>query len=139
MENLKKHFFPSSRPAGGIEPRSVFHIDNSDHLNKEVQECFESVEEFKNAVKNLDGAGTHLTECLTQALKVSPHQGIGEECGATFREVYASEQGAILSQQLQDMSATLLNMKAKMEEAATEDVTSEYSQVCYYIFIVQKY
>lgn len=131
MENLKKHLFPSSRPAVGSETRSVFHIDNgsNDHLSKEVQECFESVEEFKNAVKNLDGAGTHLTESLTKALKETQHQSIAEDCGVAFREVYACDQTAFVSRQLQDMSSALYDLKAKMDDATADNMAAEYAQV----------
>ncbi|XP_048253762.1 uncharacterized protein LOC124113132 [Haliotis rufescens] len=138
MENLKKHLFPSSRPAVGSETRSVFHIDNgsNDHLSKEVQECFESVEEFKNAVKNLDGAGTHLTESLTKALKETQHQSIAEDCGVAFREVYACDQTAFVSRQLQDMSSALYDLKAKMDDATADNMAAEYAQTLCKVLLV---
>ena len=51
------------------ESHSIFHINNNfseEGLGQEMRDCYQGIQEFRSAMKNLDGAGTHLTESLAQ-------------------------------------------------------------------------
>lgn len=131
MENLKRHIL-GSRSAGmstTSEPRSVFHIGSSeDTLNQDMRDCYQGIEEFRSAMRNLDGAGTHLTESLAQALRGTDYQKVGEQLAGGFREVYGSQQMQHSLEQLKDMESMLLSLETRCK-AGQEDPKLVYAQV----------
>ena len=114
------------------DSRSVFHVGattGGDSTSREVQDCCESIEEFHNAVRNLVGAGTHLTETLTKALKDTTYQCVGDEFAATFREVYSCAQMARCADQMKEMGVLLLSLKEKLDDNRMEDLNKLSAQV----------
>ncbi|XP_041376904.1 uncharacterized protein LOC121389375 [Gigantopelta aegis] len=136
MENIKKHLF-SSRSTGN-DSRSVFHVsaNTNEATSQEVQDCCESIEEFHNAVRNLVGAGTHLTETLTKALKDSSYQCVGDEFAATFREVYSCTQMARWADQMKEMGTLLLNLKEKLDDNRMDDLNKLSAQTYCHVLML---
>ncbi|PVD20706.1 hypothetical protein C0Q70_18865 [Pomacea canaliculata] len=138
MENLKRHIL-GSRSAGmstTSEPRSVFHIGSSeDTLNQDMRDCYQGIEEFRSAMRNLDGAGTHLTESLAQALRGTDYQKVGEQLAGGFREVYGSQQMQHSLEQLKDMESMLLSLETRCK-AGQEDPKLVYAQTTCHILLL---
>lgn len=133
MEKMR-HFLGSRSavgimpPSAGAESRSIFHIDSSQDLNQEMQDCYQGIEEFRSAMKNLDGAGTHLTESLAQVLRGTNYQRLGEQLSGSFREVYGSQGSIRFLEQLKEMETMLLGVEFP-REGSPEELRMLYAQV----------
>ena len=119
-------------PPAGAESRSVFHINSNSDLNQEMQDCYQGIEEFRSAMKNLDGAGTHLTESLAQMLRGTNYQRVGEQLSGSFREVYGSQGSIRFLEQLKEMEAMLLGAEFPREGSQEElrMVCAQVSGLC---------
>ena len=126
--------------SAGTESRSIFHISNSpaDNLNQDIRDCYQGIEEFRSAMKNMDGAGTHLTESLAQVLRGTRYQSMGDQLAGGFREVYGSQGSQRFLEQLQDMETMLLGSELP-RDGGQEEMRMLYAQVsrtlqCKYLY-----
>ncbi|KAL8619533.1 hypothetical protein ACOMHN_011884 [Nucella lapillus] len=127
-------------PVGGAtESRSVFHINNKaaaseENVGVELRDCYQGIEEFRSALRNLDGAGTQLTESLGRVLRGTQYQRVGEQVAGGFREVYGSQGSQRFLGQLQDMEALLKS--SDLPSDGGEDVRRVYAQTCCHVLLL---
>lgn len=120
------------------EPRSVFHIGSEENLSQNMQDCCQGLEEFRSAMKNLDGAGTHLTESLTHVLRGTSYQRVGEQLAGGFREVYGSQQLVQCLEQLKDIESMLLALEMRNGAGQEELRTLCAQTVCHILLLFAK-
>ena len=126
---------PPPPPPTTAESRSIFRVDGGgggcdSELGQEMRDCYQGLEEFRSALRNLDGAGTLLTESLTRALRGTRYQRVGEQLAGSFREVYGSQGSLRFLEQLKEMEAMLLGAEFPREGGGQEEeLRAVYAQV----------
>lgn len=129
-------------PGGAAESHSVFHIGHTDLdvsvLTQEMRDCYQGIEEFRSAMRNMDGAGTHLTESLAQVLRGTAYQRVGEQLSTGFRDMYGSQCSQQFLNQLQDMESQLLKQQVP-SDASQEDLKILCAQTsCHMLLLFAK-
>lgn len=95
----------------------------------DVKSSHDALQNFTEAWRNLDGAGTHLVESLQSSVQGTIYEKIGAECSRSLKRVYSGSEMVEISGKLTEMEGLLKTLKSQLESGQKTDIVQQQIQV----------